>query len=70
MRFYTVNAYVKLLTQYAAFITVCHQQEAAILMQLPRYHNYLEKYLFQKKLLDSDRCDCGQNQVKSRHLLL
>ena len=45
-------------------------QESAILIQLRTDHNQLQKYLYWRKLAESDQCKCGQNKDSTRHLLL
>ena len=45
-------------------------QEPAILIQLRTDHNRLRKYLYRRKLAESDQCECGQNEYSTRHLLL
>ncbi len=42
-------------------------QEAGILRT---DHNHLKKYLYQRKLSESDMCECGQNEDTSRNLIL
>lgn len=45
-------------------------QESAILIQLRTDHNRLRKYMYWRKLADSDQSECGQNEDSTRHLLL
>lgn len=41
-----------------------------VLSNLLTDHNRLRKYLYRRKLAESDQCVCGQNEDSTLHLLL
>lgn len=45
-------------------------KESAIFIRLRTDHNRLRKYLYRRKLVESDKCECGQNEDSTRHLIL
>lgn len=45
-------------------------QESPTFIQLRTDNNRLRKYLYRRKLAESDQCECGQSEDPARHLLL